>query len=136
MTLYQNNCKKIRLKILLKQSKKASYLLLLRFPPQFFISSATILLFFLLLLLIYSIHFPIHDHIDPTSTLHRPYIDPTWTLHRSHIDPTLNFFFQHCFVNSETIYHYRHISIVWPFRNVAVVVYSFTIYEAVLTKKS
>ena len=53
--------------------------------------------------------------------VHRPYIDLTSTLHRPHIDPTsipcrpyTQLFFQHFFVNSETIYHYRHISIVFP----------------------
>ena len=87
-------------------------------------------------LLIYSIYFSIHKYIDllatlhrphidptstpqrpyiePTSTPHRPHIDPTLTPHRPQIDPTLNFFlFLHCFVNSETIYHHRHISIVF-----------------------
>ena len=43
-------------------------------------------------LLIYSIYFSIHKY----STSYRPYIDPT-----------LNFF-QHSFVNSETIHHHHH----------------------------
>ena len=38
--------------------------------------------------------------------IHRPHIDPTSTL-----DST---FFQHCFVNSETLYNHHHISIVFP----------------------
>ena len=46
-------------------------------------------------LLIYSIYFSIHKY----STSYRPYIDPT-----------LNFF-QHSFVNSETIHHHHHLHI-------------------------
>ena len=51
-------------------------------------------------LLIYSIYFSIHKY----STSYRPYIDPT-----------LNFF-QHSFVNSETIHHHHHhhICTVFP----------------------
>ena len=63
--------------------------------------------------------FSIHDHINLTCTLHRPYIDLTSTLHRPSIDPTsiphrpyTQLFFQHRLVNSETIYHHHHISIV------------------------
>ena len=57
MTLYSNNCKKIRLNILLKQSKKANHLFFLHgaeccscpSPSSFlFPSSSTILLFSLL----------------------------------------------------------------------------------------
>ena len=48
-----------------------------------------------------------------TSTTYRPYIDPTSTPYRPYIDPRFNFF-QHIFLNSETIYHYHHISIVFP----------------------
>ena len=36
------------------------------------------------------------------------------TSYRPYIDPRLNFFFQHSFVNSETVYNHRHISIVFP----------------------
>ena len=53
-----------------------------------------------LLLVLFSLH-----HIDPTLTLHRP-----------HIDPTFNLYFQHSFVNSETMYpyHQQQIFIVIP----------------------
>ena len=57
-------------------------------------------LWLLLVLFLFSFH-----HIDPTLTLHGP-----------HIDPTFNLYFQHSFVNSETIYpyHHRQIFIVIP----------------------
>ena len=57
-------------------------------------------LWLLLVLFLFSLH-----HIDPTLTLHRP-----------HIDPTFNLYFQHSFVNSETMYpyHHRQIFIVIP----------------------
>ena len=44
------------------------------------------------------------------------HIDPTLTLHRPHIDPTFNLYFQHSFVNSETMYPYneQQIFIVIP----------------------
>ena len=109
----------------MKIVKERKLYFLLRFPLQFFnplLQNFIFSLLLFILLYIFSIHDHIHStstlhrpHIDPTSTLHRPYIDPTLTLHRSHIDPTLNvFFFQHCFVNSETIYHHHHICIVYP----------------------
>ena len=40
------------------------------------------MLLFSLLLLILLYIFSIHDHVDPTSTLHQLHIDPTSTLHR------------------------------------------------------
>ena len=57
-------------------------------------------LWLLLVLFLFSLH-----HIDPTLTLHGP-----------HIDPTFNLYFQHSFVNSETMYpyHHRQIFIVIP----------------------
>ena len=57
-------------------------------------------LWLLLVLFLFSLH-----HIDPTLTLHRP-----------HIDPTFNLYFQHSFVNSETMYpyHQQQIFIVIP----------------------
>ena len=60
--------------------------------------------------------FPQFYYLPSSSSSVILYIFPsttTSTLHRSHIEPTLNFFFQHCFVNNETIYHHRHISIVF-----------------------
>ena len=60
--------------------------------------------------------FPQFYYLPSSSSSVILYIFPsttTSTLHRSHIEPTLNFFFQHCFVNIETIYHHRHISIVF-----------------------
>ena len=45
------------------------------------------MLLFSLLLLILLYIFSIHDHVDPTSTPHRPYINSTSTLHRPYIDP-------------------------------------------------
>ena len=47
----------------------------------------------------------LHLHYDPIG----PFIDPSSTLRR----PYTPFFFQHSFVNSETIYH-PHTSIVFP----------------------
>ena len=57
-------------------------------------------LWLLLILFLFSLH-----HIDPTLTLHRP-----------HIDPAFNLYFQHSFVNSETMYpfHHQQIFIVIP----------------------
>ena len=57
-------------------------------------------LWLLLVLFLFSLH-----HVDPTLTLHRP-----------HIDPTFNLYFQHSFVNSETMYpyHQQQIFIVIP----------------------
>ena len=103
----------------MKQSKKASFFLhyvsllnffysllhnFIIFHPQFFsffIPSSTILLFYLgsssTSSFIYTFFHP---------EIHRPHIDPTSTL-----DST---FFQHNFVNSETIYHHHHISLLSP----------------------
>ena len=112
----------------MKIVKERKLYFLLRFPLQFFNPLLQNFIFspqfyyFPSSSSFYYIYFPStttstphRPYIDLTSTLHRPYIDPTLTLHRSHIDPTLNvFFFQHCFVNSETIYHHHHICIVYP----------------------
>jgi len=69
------------------------------FPSSIFLSllynfyylPSSISISLLLHLLIYSLYFSIHKYIDPTSTLDSTY-------------------FQHCFVNSETIYNRHHIS--------------------------
>ena len=95
----------------------------LRFPPQFFLFPppqfyyfpSSIFFFFYSLLHNFIIlprlliHLLISLYIFPsrnTSTSYRPYIDPTSTL-----DST---FFQHNFVNSESIYHHHHISLLSP----------------------
>ena len=106
----------------MKQSEKASFFFALRFPPQFFLFPppqfyyfpSSIFFFFYSLLHNFIIlprlliHLLISLYIFPsrnTSTSYRPYIDPTSTL-----DST---FFQHNFVNSESIYHH-HISLLSP----------------------
>ena len=112
MTLYQNNCKNIRLKILLKYSKNASHPFFLHcaqcfthpspftilFPSSVF--SFSLLNIFIIFplqcffipplhlhLLIYSIYFSIHKYIDLLATLHPPHLDPSSTPHGPHIDP-------------------------------------------------
>ena len=84
----------------MKQSKKASFFFYITFPSSiFFIPSSTILLFYLgsssTSSFLYTFFHP---------EIHRPHIDPTSTL-----DST---FFQHNFVNSETIYHHHNISLL------------------------
>ena len=117
--------KKIRLNILLKWSKKASY----RF---FFFCTAhnvllTLLPFIFIFLLIHNFsYFPSSIFLFPrpqfyyflssSTTTFTLYIFPSTkksTSYRPYNDPRLNFVFQHSCVNSETIYNHHHISIVF-----------------------
>ena len=112
--------KKIRLNILLKWSKKASY----RF---FTLRTKFYLPFIFIFLLIHNFsYFPssifyslLHNFIifSPPPPPHLLYIffhpQKKSTSCRPYNDPRLNFVFQHSCVNSETIYNHHHISIVF-----------------------
>ena len=97
--------------------------LTLEFPlPQFYHFSSSFFFIFLLLHIFY--YFPssilifclLHNYITipPPSTPHLFYIFFHPQIHRPHIDPTSTLdstFFQHSFLNRETIYNHHHISI-------------------------
>ena len=99
--------------------------LTLEFPlPQFYHFSSSFFFIFLLLHIFY--YFPssilifclLHNYITippPSTPPHLFYIFFHPQIHRPHIDPTstLDSFFQHSFLNSETIYNHHHISIVF-----------------------
>ena len=95
-------------------------------PPQFYHFSSSFFLFFSSSTFFY---FPssilifclLHNYITippPSTPPHLFYIFFHPQIHRPHIDPTSTLdstFFQHSFLNSETIYnHHHHISIVSP----------------------
>ena len=98
--------------------------LTLEFPlPQFYHFSSSFFFIFLLLHIFY--YFPssilifclLHNYITippPSTPPHLFYIFFHPQIHRPHIDPTSTLdstFFQHSFLNRETIYNHHHISI-------------------------
>ena len=98
--------------------------LTLEFPlPQFYHFSSSFFFIFLLLHIFY--YFPssilifclLHNYITippPSTPPHLFYIFFHPQIHRPHIDPTSTLdstFFQHSFLNRETIYNLHHISI-------------------------
>ena len=113
--------KKIRLNILLKWSKKASYRFFFTLRTMFYLP------FIFIFLLIHNFsYFPssiflfpppqFYYFLSPSTTTFTLYIFPSTkksTSCRPYNDPRLNFVFQHSCVNSETIYNHHHISIVF-----------------------
>ena len=98
--------------------------LTLEFPlPQFYHFSSSFFFIFLLLHIFY--YFPssilifclLHNYITilpPSTPPHLFYIFFHPQIHRPHIEPTSTLdstFFQHSFLNRETIYNHHHISI-------------------------
>ena len=100
------------------------------FPPHSWIPSSTILNFSHLLLIVdfpplqFLLFSVLNLDFPPPPPPHLFYTFFHPQIHRPHIDPTSTLdstFFQHCFVNSETLYNHHHISFFHHHHHISIV---------------